>query len=99
MILNRPNEKGHSTWTASKATGQEWGSSKSATLVAVKMGDWSHVAMMSVFRDVLRHIVTNNRQGKSVVSISWGHERINSENLPLPLRNVKNDLQVSYTLS
>ena len=64
--------RGHSTCTASKAAGSIYGASKSATLVIVKMADFEEDSIAEVLRIVYDHIVSNHRELKSVVSISWG---------------------------
>ena len=64
--------KGHGTCTASKAAGMLYGASKFATLVVVKMADRSEASMAGVFGTIYDYITEKSRQGKSVVSVSWG---------------------------
>ena len=63
---------GHSTCTASKAVGKLYGASKSATLVVVKMPDLEQSSIREVLDTVIDDIHDKGREGKSVVSISWG---------------------------
>ncbi len=67
---------GHSTCAASKAVGNLYGASKSATLVVVKMPDLSEDSLSEVLDTVIDDIDGKNRRGTSVVSISWGTEEI-----------------------
>lgn len=62
---------GHSTCTASKAAGMIYGASKSATLVVVKIPDLSERAIGEVLARIFKDVITKNRQGRSVISISW----------------------------
>jgi len=63
---------GHSTCTASKATGNQYGAAKYATLVVVKMSDLTPGSVGEVFATISDHIKFQNRQGRSVVTVSWG---------------------------
>ena len=73
---NTPTEAltggGHSTCTASKAVGNLYGASKSATLVVVKMPDYTEGSGGEVLNYVVDDIYVKGRQAQSVVSISWG---------------------------
>lgn len=62
---------GHSTCTASKAAGIAYGAAKKATLVVVKMLDYSEPSVVSVFKVIADDIKEKGRGGRSVVSISW----------------------------
>ncbi|KAL8868309.1 MAG: hypothetical protein Q9174_005076 [Haloplaca sp. 1 TL-2023] len=62
----------HSTCTASKATGNIYGSSKFATLVVVKMADLTPASLQEAFRDTANDIRRNRRQYRSILTISWG---------------------------
>lgn len=64
--------QGHSTCTASKAAGRIYGASKIATLVVVKMPDYSEASIAGILGTIIDDITARSRQGKSVVSISWG---------------------------
>ncbi|KAL8687996.1 MAG: hypothetical protein Q9218_005982 [Villophora microphyllina] len=64
--------KGHSTCTASKASGNLYGAAKHATLVVVKMPDLSRASMLEILHTVLYHIQRNRRRGRAVLTISWG---------------------------
>ncbi|KAL8865814.1 MAG: hypothetical protein Q9198_009152, partial [Flavoplaca austrocitrina] len=66
---------GHSTCTASKAIGNLYGAYKYATLVVVKMPDFSDKAMVEALRTAYHHITQYNRGYKSVITISWGSRR------------------------
>ncbi|KAL8790087.1 MAG: hypothetical protein Q9213_000789, partial [Squamulea squamosa] len=63
---------GHSTCTASKAIGNEYGSAKYARLVVVKMPDLTAGAIGEVFSTIADHIRDNGREGRSIVTVSWG---------------------------
>ena len=63
---------GHSTCTASKAVGNLYGASKSATLVVVKMPDLKQSSVYEALDPVIDDIDDKRRWGTSVVSISWG---------------------------
>ena len=63
---------GHSTCTASKAIGSGYGASKHAILVVVKMAHLDHASVGDVFSIIARDIHDKGRQGRSVVSVSWG---------------------------
>ena len=63
---------GHSTCTASKAAGNIYGANRQATLVVVKMPDWSVASIVQILLTISDHIHHNRRQARSVVSISWG---------------------------
>lgn len=71
-----PNESpvagGHSTCTASKAAGDIYGAAKNATLVVVKMPNFTEQSVTEIMSNIIDHIETKGRQGKSVVTISWG---------------------------
>ncbi len=62
---------GHSTCTASKAAGKAYGAAKEATLVVVKMLDYSSPSLISVFKVIADDIKQKGRGGRSVVSVSW----------------------------
>ncbi len=77
--LNYPSESfvrdepfGHSTCTASKAAGTQYGAAKEAILVVVKMIDYTEPSIISGLKVVADDIKQKGRGGKSVVSISWG---------------------------
>ena len=76
------HSNGHSTCTASKAAGMLYGASKVATLVIVKMADRSEASMDKVFGTIYDDITLKRRQGKSVVSVSWGSDRPLSYQFP-----------------
>lgn len=63
---------GHSTCTASKAVGNIYASSRLATLVVVKMPDLRSLSTCEVFSTISDHIRENDRQGRSIVTVSWG---------------------------
>ena len=63
---------GHSTCTASKAAGNLYGASKSATLVVVKMPGLNEASVYEVLDTVIDDITDKHREKTSVVSISWG---------------------------
>jgi Alpha-galactosyl-binding fungal lectin/Subtilase family len=65
--------QGHSTQTAALAAARWFGASKQATLVAVKIGGTRKaVGKLTRGLDAIReHVRTNNRAGKSVVTISF----------------------------
>ncbi|KAL8929058.1 MAG: hypothetical protein Q9208_001501 [Pyrenodesmia sp. 3 TL-2023] len=67
-----PLSAGHSTCTASKASGNLYGAAKYATLVVVKMPDLSDGSMMDGLNAAYHHIRMRNRGTRSVLSISWG---------------------------
>lgn len=75
--------RGHSTCTASKATGNLYGASKYATLVVVKMPDFSDKAMVEALRTAYHHIKQHDRGQRSVITISWGSLRIYNKRMPL----------------
>ena len=64
--------KGHGTCTASKAVGNLYGASKSATLVVVKMPGYDENSIGEVLDTVIVDIEDKGRNWASVVSISWG---------------------------
>ncbi len=74
--VNTPTEaaagEGHGTCTASKAAGNLYGASKSATLVVVKMPGLDEASVYEVLDTVIDDIIDKDRKGTSVVSISWG---------------------------
>lgn len=74
---------GHSTCTASKAGGMIYGASKSATLVVVKMPDFSEGAIGEVLATILEDVMTKSRHGVSVISISWGTRYAEDLNFPI----------------
>ena len=77
---------GHSTCTASKAVGNLYGASKSATLVVVKMPALDHSSAYEVLDTVIDDIDDKRREGRSVVSISWTtKETVTPEFLRRPL--------------
>ncbi|KAL8904986.1 MAG: hypothetical protein Q9207_002909 [Kuettlingeria erythrocarpa] len=63
---------GHSTCTASKAAGRFYGASRLSTLVVVKMPDLTPQSTDEVFSTITNHILENQRQGQSIVTVSWG---------------------------
>ena len=63
--------QGHSTCTASKAVGNLYGASKSATLVVVKMPGLDEASVYEVLDTVIDDIDDKGRWDCSVVSISW----------------------------
>ncbi len=63
---------GHSTCTASKAAGRIYGAAKEERLVVVKMPDFSSASVAEIMWTIYRHILSNQRQRSSVVTISWG---------------------------
>ena len=72
----------HSTCTASKATGNLYGASKYATLVVVKMPDFSDTAIVEALRTAYYHIIQHERGYKSVITISWGSQKVYRKNTP-----------------
>ncbi|KAL8954339.1 MAG: hypothetical protein Q9183_007185 [Haloplaca sp. 2 TL-2023] len=66
-----PVGQGHSTCTASKATGRLYGASKHATLVVVKMPDYSETSVIEVLFTAYQHIRSHGRQNRSVLVIPW----------------------------
>ena len=77
-----PRSKGHSTCTASKAAGRIFGTSKSATLVIVKMSDFKRDSVAGVLGTIFNHIVAHRRQRRSVVNVSWGSSKPMTGPLP-----------------
>ena len=73
-MTEAPAGQGHSTCTASKAIGNLYGASKSATLVVVKMPAMDHASAYEVLDTVIDDIDDKRRRGRSVVSISWTTE-------------------------
>ena len=69
-----PAGGGHSTCTASKAVGNLYGASKSATLVVVKMPYLDEESVYEILDTVIDDIDSKERYASSVVSISWGIE-------------------------
>ena len=63
--------EGHSTCTASKAVGNLYGASKSATLVVVKMPYPDQDSVLEALDTVIDDIKDKAREWSSVVSISW----------------------------
>ena len=70
--LTEPEYRGHSTCTASKATGRLYGTAKRATLVVVKMPDYKLASVFEIFTTIADHIRDHGRQYWSIVSVSWG---------------------------
>ena len=66
---------GHSTCTASKATGNTFGADKFATLVVVKMPDLRPSSVAEVFATISDHIRVKRRQYSSFVTVSWGSKK------------------------
>ena len=66
------SSNGHSTCTASKASGNVYGAAKDATLVVVKLPDWTAAAMQEILEVIVYHISTNKGGSRAVVNISWG---------------------------
>lgn len=66
---------GHSTCTASKAVGNIYGAAKFATLVAVKMPDYTAGSTGEIFRTIAEHVRLRGRQHRSLVIVSWGSTR------------------------
>ncbi|KAL8868877.1 MAG: hypothetical protein Q9174_004694, partial [Haloplaca sp. 1 TL-2023] len=79
-----PDGGGHGTCTASKAAGRIFGASKSATLVVVKMADLTEASVAGVLGTVNDDIISKGRQGRSVVTISWGSTAPVAEAWPYP---------------
>ncbi|KAL8850163.1 MAG: hypothetical protein Q9221_004849 [Calogaya cf. arnoldii] len=77
--------RGHSTCTASKATGNLYGTSKYATLVVVKMLDLSFKAMIDGLETAYRHIVSHKRGDRSIITISWGTIKIYRRKIDLDI--------------
>ena len=70
---------GHSTCTASKATGNIFGASKFGTLITVKMPDYTAASIAEVFWTIFDDIKSHGRQQRSLVVIPWGsRKRVNS---------------------
>ena len=67
---------GHSICTASKAVGNLYGASRSATLVVVKMPNLEEASVYEVLDIVIDDIVNKGRKATSLVSISWGSKEI-----------------------
>ena len=97
---NTPTEAftggGHSTCTASKAVGNLYGASKSATLVVVKMPDYTEGSGGEVLRYVIDDINVKGRQAKSVVSISWAS--IGAVSMPWASRGAYNTMGPGHGL-
>ena len=66
---------GHSTCTASKATGNDFGASKFATLVVVKMPDYTAASVAEALWTISDHIKSQGRQHRSLVMIPWGSRK------------------------
>ena len=79
-----PDSHGHSTCTASKAAGRIYGAARQATLVVVKMPDFSMASVVEIFLTIDRDIRNKYRQDQSVVTISWASR----EPVSLPLRPI-----------
>ncbi|KAK5655245.1 hypothetical protein OQA88_5812 [Cercophora sp. LCS_1] len=61
----------HSTCTAGRAVGQQYGAAKKATLVVVVMGEYHLLEMISAFSELLAHFRENpERRGASVITMS-----------------------------
>ncbi|KAL8866101.1 MAG: hypothetical protein Q9174_006492 [Haloplaca sp. 1 TL-2023] len=71
-----PVGRGHSTCTASKASGNLYGASKHATLVVVKMPDYTEPSVIEVLFTAYQHIKTHGRQNRAVLVISWASFKI-----------------------
>lgn len=67
-----PVAAGHSTCTASKAAGRLYGSGRGATLVVVKMPDWSAASVEQILGTILMDIEAKSREEQSIITISWG---------------------------
>lgn len=65
---------GHGTCVASKALGSIHGSAKRAKLAVVKMRDYKQGEISSILDLVLRDIVANGLQKRSIVMFSWSSE-------------------------
>ena len=70
----KPEWRGHSTCTASKATGIIYGAAKDATLVVVKMPDYTYVSYLELFQTITDDIRAKDRRDTSIVSVSFGSE-------------------------
>ena len=66
---------GHSTCTASKATGNIFGGSKYATLVVVKMPDYTAASVAEVLWTISDHIKSHARNHSSLVLVPWGSRK------------------------
>ncbi|KAL6719464.1 hypothetical protein ACLMJK_003704 [Lecanora helva] len=62
---------GHGTCVASKAVGNFFGAAKEATLVVVKMPDYSIAATIGSMETMLDHIAARGREEASIVLIPW----------------------------
>lgn len=101
MRLNEEKEivalEGHSTCTASKAGGMIYGASKSATLVVVKLPDLNEGTIPEALPTILQDIRTKGRQGRSVISISWGFLITAAIPIPEPWDQFEQDLLALYS--
>ena len=88
-----PAAMGHSTCTASKAVGSEYGASKKATLVVVKMPDWNQSSTIEVFDTVIDDIHRTGREASSVVSVSWGTKETNGPRLSILAQTLVNQIR------
>ena len=95
--IEAPAGNGHSTCTASKAAGRIFGASRSATLVVVKMPDYSELSIAEIFVTILKHIATNSREAKSVVTVSWGSRHPMSRPFPGGFSIVEEYIQLLTT--
>ncbi|KAL8916795.1 MAG: hypothetical protein Q9208_008334, partial [Pyrenodesmia sp. 3 TL-2023] len=68
-------DPGHSTCTASKATGNIYGAAKFATLVVTKMPNLNKGSVIEVFRTIADDVREKKRQYHSIVSVSWGSKQ------------------------
>ena len=66
------SSNGHSTCTASKAAGNIFGAARYATLVVVKMPDFTLESVLESLWTVYDHVKRNNRGDRSVLLIPWG---------------------------
>ena len=71
----RRTARGHSACTAPKALDDIYGAARSARLVVAKMPDLSPGSIGEVFSTIQDHIVAHGRQGRCVVSVSWGSSK------------------------
>lgn len=80
--LGDPDFHGHSTCTASKATGSIFGAVKFVILVVVKMLDLKAGSVTEIFATIADDIRLHNRQYRSIVSVSWASKQPISRKYP-----------------
>jgi hypothetical protein len=74
-IIAKPGQKpGNSTCTASKAAGRLWGVAKKSHLIVAKISNKQLIStgIGTIFGRIMANVIDNNRQGKCVLSMSWG---------------------------